>query len=76
MKKAFLVEFSIMTRIIMDVENDDSDPNLDSLLFSKAIRLARSRMTDNGIGDYINGDSCVSIEEDTDCPFDPQSDEQ
>jgi hypothetical protein len=70
-KKAFLVAFSPMTRVVIDVEED---PNECDHTFRQVVREARSNIEDN-ITDYLNGDNVEFIQEDEDCPYDPETDD-
>jgi len=61
-KKAYLVEFSVMTRIIFDDNNSEED-----LIKEAAYKL-------NKIGEAIITDDCISIEEDFDIPYNNKTD--
>jgi hypothetical protein len=71
-KKAYLVEFSITTRVVID---SNKDPNEDDYVFEDIVCKARTSMLKDGIAFYINGDNVSMIEEDTECPYDPETDD-
>jgi hypothetical protein len=62
--KAYLVNFSATTRIVVE---DDTNPLDDALLFQRVCDAAREQMIDNGIGSYLDADN-ATINEDTECP--------
>lgn len=65
MKKAFLVGFSPMTRIVVDIiEGEDGEFTRDKIIIA-----AREQMMENSIADYINGENCDLLEEDLDQPY-------
>lgn len=70
-KKAYLIEFTITTRIILDSEND---PNENEDLFAETVNIARTQILENGVTDYIHGDNVSLIEEDIECPYDSETD--
>jgi hypothetical protein len=70
-KKAFLVAFSPMTRVVIDV---DTDPHECDYTFGQVVRQARDQIRGD-IGDYINGDNVEFIQEDEECPYDPKTDD-
>lgn len=72
MKKAFLVSFAPMTRVVVDVE-DETLEDLDD--FHKVIIAARNHMLEN-IGDYLTGDTCDNIILDEECPYPQDYDEK
>lgn len=63
-KKAYLVYFSIGTRVIAEDELENNE----------LIIKARNKILKDP-GDYICGDNCDSVEEDTECPYDPTTEE-
>lgn len=65
-KKAFLVSFSPMTRVVVDVEDETLE---DSQEFSKVVRAARAQMMENSIADYLNGDTVDEIRLDEEFPY-------
>lgn len=72
MKKAFLVSFSPMTRVVVDVPDDfleDEFTLMDDMTRAKVIRSARERMIENGIDEYLNGDNIDTIELDEEMPY-------
>lgn len=76
-KKAYLVSFAPMTRVIMDVP-DGVDPRecesgISEEKWHEIVRKAREQMARN-LEDYLCGDNCDSMEEDVECPYDPETD--
>ena len=69
MKKAFLVSFSPMTRIVMDVEDSE---NLTEDEAQQICIAAREQMINNGIEDYLSLDNIDEIKEDEELPY-PQN---
>lgn len=65
-KKAKLVTFSITTRVIV---NENEMPECED---EDAINAAIGKILDNP-SDYIHFDNYDSIEDDTECPYDPES---
>lgn len=66
MKKAFLVEFNVRTRVLLD---ESKDPDKDEYAFAELVRTARKQMLDDNIENYLCGDN-AQIEEDIECPYD------
>lgn len=71
-KKAYLVGFATLTRIVIDVP-EGIDPleckdGASEDKWREIVRAAREKMAAS-IGDYLNGDNCDRLEEDTECPF-------
>lgn len=64
MKVAKLVEFSIVTRIIVTDDEKEED----------VIKRASEKILHNG-QDYVNYDNCVNIDDDDDVPYHPDIDE-
>ena len=76
-KKAYLVSFCPQTRIIVDVP-EGFDPNNvnftnpeDRKNFDAIIAAAREKMAAN-LADYLHGDNIDTLEEDFECPYDPE----
>ena len=69
-KKAYLLTFHATTRIVVDSAND---PLEDDNLFSKCVAMARERMLNFGIDEYLCGDN-AEINEDTEMPYDKDYD--
>lgn len=66
-KKAFLVGFCPMTRVVADVP-DDFDGNLDSPEGEKIIEAAREQIMADP-SNYLYGENCDRLEEDLECPY-------
>jgi hypothetical protein len=64
MKKAFLVEASVMTRVIIDVP-DNFDGNLSNEDWDKAVKMAMPNLREN----VLCEDNIANIKTDIDCPF-------
>lgn len=62
MKKAFLVDFSVRTRVIVDLDGKTKEEIDDA-----AIAAARQNILSDA-GNYIIGDNCTGIEPDEECP--------
>ncbi len=71
-KKAFLVGFSTLTRVIVDVEDETLENDMDH---AKVIYAARTQMMENSIADYINGETCDRIDLDEEMPYNPEDDD-
>lgn len=69
-KKAFLVGFAPLTRVIVEVPDDFSEDTLNDYQRADIVRAAREKMTQD-IGDYLCGDNCDILEQDHECPYDP-----
>lgn len=72
MKKAFLVSFTPMTRVIVDVPEDflsDEFESIDEFVYAKIVAAARERIIENGISDYLNGETVDSVELDEEMPY-------
>lgn len=65
MKRAFLVGFCPMTRVVIDVENPLNLTEDEERQISVA---AREQMADN-LGDYLNLDNVDEIREDEELPY-------
>jgi len=75
MKKAILVSFSPMTRVVVDVAEDfltDEFTEQDDFERAKVIRAAREQMIENGIEEYLNGDNIDTIELDEEMPYEEE----
>ena len=71
MKKAFLVKASVMTRVVIDVENEETPTNWD---IHNIIKSAHDRLINNLNNDYVD---CIDdIFEDTECPYDAEYDKE
>lgn len=66
MKKAFLVSFSPMTRVIVDVEDEELINEFD---WHKVVKAAREQMIENGISEYLNGENVDTLELDEEMPY-------
>lgn len=77
MKKAFLVKASVMTRIVMDVDDNFDVRDIDSTIngtvtddeWYKAVEMAIPRLKDNICGDCIE-----EVVEDYEVPYDKEFD--
>lgn len=72
MKKAYLVSFSPVTRIVIDVQDDSLE---DPQEFALAVRTARQQMIENGIDNYLDGDNIDEIVLDEECPYNEEENE-
>lgn len=72
MKKAYLVSFAPMTRVVIDVpEGVNPEEMADGISrekFNEAVRKAREQMAEN-LGDYLYGENVDVFEEDVECPY-------
>lgn len=66
-KTAFIAEFNVRTRIILDSDNLESEE-----VYNKAVKMARENIMQDS-ENYLFGDNCI-FEEDTECPYNPQFD--
>lgn len=73
MKRAFLVGFSPMTRVIVDVEDETLKNEYE---FAKVVTAAREQIIKNGIADYLNSESVDEIVLDTECKYDENFDDE
>jgi len=71
-KKAFLVRFSPVTRVVVDV---DKDFNECEYTFGDIVRAARNNMLATGIAFYINSENVDAVVEDVEIPYDPETDD-
>ena len=69
-KKAFLVDYSIRTRVVVDVPADktDNSPQRDDELFAIVADAAQEKIS-RSAGEYLCRENVVKATEDTDCPF-------
>ena len=69
-KKAYLVTFSICTRVVVNVADciEDENPETNDELWKEIVDKAENRVSDN-LWDYLNYDNVESVKEDTACPF-------
>lgn len=65
-KTAYLLTFHATTRIIVD---SDKNPFEDDELFGKCVAMARKKMLEFGLEEYLHGDN-AELEEDIEVPFD------
>lgn len=76
-KKAFLVSFCPMTRVIVDVPEGFDPDNVnfinpeDKKNYDAIIAAARQKI-DANLTDYLIGDNIDTLEEDLECPYDPK----
>lgn len=68
MKKAFLVNFSITTRVEVDVPEDFNEYDSDSNGFEEVVAEARDNILEKPMN-YLYEEN-VEIREDTECPYD------
>lgn len=66
-KTAFIAEFSVKTRIIVDSDNLELDE-----VYNKAVQMARDNIM-QAPEDYLCGENCI-FERDTECPYNPKMD--
>lgn len=71
-KKAFLVDISIRTRVVVDVE-DGLTPQNDEALWQEIADKAEVQVGDD-IWDYLIYDNVTEIVEDTEMPYDEEYD--
>lgn len=72
MKKAFLVGFTPLTRVVMDVPTD-FEPVHHPGIAKEIIAKAREQIIENA-PDKLNLENCDRLEEDTECPYDEKRD--
>ena len=70
MKKAFLVDFSIRTRVIVDIDDnlEDKNPQTNDGLWGDIVDKAEDKVGNNS-WDYICYDNVTEVIEDTECPY-------
>lgn len=66
-KKTFLVTFSPMTRVVVDVTDETLEDKED---FNKVVRAAREKISLD-VADYLTEDNCDEAKLDVECPYDP-----
>ena len=66
MKKAFLVTFEVTTRVVADV---DGNPSSDDMAWNTVVDKALEQA-------FIDGDNVERIEEDTEHPYNPETDDE
>ena len=69
MKKAKLITFSITTRVLVDADGTEEEQ------FDEAVKIARPKIVNNA-KDVIMGDNVVEIDDDEECPYDPEFDKE
>lgn len=62
--KAYLVTFTVTTRIVVD---SDKNPVKDDNTYLNAVDVAYEKILNNGVGNYLNAEN-ADITEDTECP--------
>lgn len=67
MKKAFIVGFCPLTRVIIDVP-EDFDGDINSPKGAEIIKAAREKIMSDP-ANYLFGDNCDRLEEDIECPY-------
>lgn len=71
MKKAYLATFSITTRVVVDVEeNELKQRGIPDSLYDKIIDEARDKILSNA-DSYVSYDNADIVREDLECPFNP-----
>ena len=70
-KKAYLVQYTVTTRIIVDAPYGVTPDNNDKL-FERCSDEAYERINRFGIDNYLNAEN-AEIAEDTECPYDEES---
>lgn len=74
-KKAYIVTYTIRTRVVVEVDEDgETDPYYNDKLYKEIEGIANERISEDYTRyvDIENSD----IEEDTECPYDPENDEE
>lgn len=66
-KKAFLVSFMITSRVVVDVKD------VNQAEYYKVVAAAIEKI-ENNLGDYLHKENCEAVEEDEECPYDPNTD--
>lgn len=69
MKKAFLVEISPMTRVVVDIDGKTNDE-----IIELAIEQAIKKIVENA-SQYIIQENFSLVQADTECPYDEKYDE-
>jgi len=75
MKKAVLVEYSIVTRVIVDDDGLSLEELANEALDNQAIVKASAKILADA-GNYVMGDNVVEIEDDEECPYDKETDKR
>lgn len=72
-KKAFLVGFAPLTRVVVDVPEDFNPDNADASpeIRDSIIAAARERIVSLA-AEKLDGDNCDRLEEDLECPYEPK----
>lgn len=70
MKKAFLVDYSIRARVILDVSDDMTQEEIDRMAHEQA-----QEEINHEPRQYICIDNLMEVFEDTECPYDKNYDE-
>ena len=68
MKRAFLVNFSVTTRVVVDVPEDFDVWDSDSKAFEDIVSEARDNILDRPFN-YLYEEN-AEVREDTECPYD------
>jgi len=68
-KKAVLVSFSIMTRVVVDNPSDVPSSQIEDAAIKKALEKIRKDPYS-----YITGDNCDEVSDDTEDPYNPKFD--
>ena len=74
-KKAFLVDISIRTRVVIDIADDctDQNPTTNNGLWTEIADKAEVQVGKD-IWDYLIYDNVTEIVEDVEIPYDPEYD--
>lgn len=72
-KKAFLVGFAPLTRVVVDVPEDFNPDNADASpeIRNSIIAAARERIVSLA-AEKLDGENCNRLEEDLECPYEPK----
>ena len=73
MKTAFLVQFSPITRVVVDVDDSSIFPANDEDWY-KVVEAAKQQILENGVGFYICSENLEDIKLDTEMPYDKETD--
>ena len=69
MKKAYLVDFCVTTRVVVEGSSLAHD-HVDDDVVTEAIKLAKEKILQTPHL-YLIDDNCTNVTEDTDVPYDP-----
>ncbi len=69
-KKAYLVEFVITTRVVCDEQEIPGTEGEEFVMIAALDKLRKEP------AEYLIGDNCTDITEDTECPYDPATDKE